>query len=165
VLFAAFTGKAASVLRAKGCHGATTIHSLIYRLVEEKEGKPVFRLDADSPVRAAPLLIVDECSMVDNEIGADLLSFNKCKPMALHRHHKSRTHHHNHPLIARAAKICRSPHFHPLFDRGGRWFIAVDAGRLGFRIAEWAKHVIISNVLAANFFLCCRHFLDGSRRR
>lgn len=30
-LFAAFTGKAASVLRQKGCEGATTIHSLIYR--------------------------------------------------------------------------------------------------------------------------------------
>lgn len=31
VKFAAFTGKAASVLRAKGCPGATTIHKLIYQ--------------------------------------------------------------------------------------------------------------------------------------
>lgn len=31
VQFAAYTGKAASVLRKKGCEGATTIHSLIYR--------------------------------------------------------------------------------------------------------------------------------------
>ena len=31
VTFAAFTGKAASVLRAKGCPNATTIHSLIYK--------------------------------------------------------------------------------------------------------------------------------------
>lgn len=30
-MFAAFTGKAAHVLRTKGCAGATTIHSLIYR--------------------------------------------------------------------------------------------------------------------------------------
>lgn len=30
VLFGAFTGKAASVLQEKGCHGAATIHSLIY---------------------------------------------------------------------------------------------------------------------------------------
>ena len=29
VKFAAFTGKAASVMRGKGCHGAQTIHSLI----------------------------------------------------------------------------------------------------------------------------------------
>lgn len=31
VRFAAFTGKAASVLRSKGCMGATTIHKLIYQ--------------------------------------------------------------------------------------------------------------------------------------
>lgn len=31
VLFAAYTGKAASVMRAKGCKGASTIHSLIYK--------------------------------------------------------------------------------------------------------------------------------------
>src|SRR5674476_134787 len=30
VKFAAFTGKAASVMRGKGCKGASTIHSLIY---------------------------------------------------------------------------------------------------------------------------------------
>lgn len=31
VLFGAYTGKAALVLRRKGCHGATTIHKMIYR--------------------------------------------------------------------------------------------------------------------------------------
>ena len=31
-IFAAFTGKAAQVMRSKGCLGATTIHSLIYRV-------------------------------------------------------------------------------------------------------------------------------------
>src|SRR5687767_15760339 len=34
VLFAAFTGKAAQVMRGKGCNGASTIHSLIYRTRE-----------------------------------------------------------------------------------------------------------------------------------
>ena len=37
VLFAAFTGKAAQVMRDKGCHGASTIHSLIYRARESGE--------------------------------------------------------------------------------------------------------------------------------
>lgn len=32
-LYAAFTGKAASVMRKNGCYGATTIHSLIYKPV------------------------------------------------------------------------------------------------------------------------------------
>ena len=35
VLYAAFTGKAAYVLRGKGCVGASTVHSLIYQPVEK----------------------------------------------------------------------------------------------------------------------------------
>ncbi|NIL59706.1 ATP-dependent DNA helicase [Salinispora arenicola] len=35
VLYAAFTGKAAYVLRGKGCEGASTVHSLIYQPVEK----------------------------------------------------------------------------------------------------------------------------------
>ena len=54
VKYAAFTGKAALVMRKRGCKGAQTIHSLIYTLVSEKEGEPRFVLDelqriADSP--------------------------------------------------------------------------------------------------------------------
>lgn len=101
VFFAAFTGKAASVLRSKGCKNACTIHQLAYK-VEEKEGaidelrakirtstdperlenlnrqldemlQPEFtlrrqRVDPDA------LIVVDECSMVDEEIGRDLLA-------------------------------------------------------------------------------------------
>jgi len=37
VAFAAFTGKAAHVMRGKGCLNATTIHGLIYRLEKEDE--------------------------------------------------------------------------------------------------------------------------------
>lgn len=77
VLFGAFTGKAASVLRQKGCRGASTIHSMIYMLDEEntKGGQPEFILNEDSDVREAKLVIIDECSMVDAEVGKDLLSF------------------------------------------------------------------------------------------
>ena len=35
MLFAAYTGKAAYVMRSKGCAGASTIHSLIYVPVEK----------------------------------------------------------------------------------------------------------------------------------
>ena len=44
VLFAAFTGKAALVMRSKGCHGASTIHSLIYRTLESGAEVPSFEL-------------------------------------------------------------------------------------------------------------------------
>src|SRR5580704_1710307 len=75
VLFAAFTGKAASVMRHKGCAGASTIHSLIYRARESEEETPSFDLWHDSPAAKARLIVIDECSMVDAELGRDLLSF------------------------------------------------------------------------------------------
>jgi exodeoxyribonuclease V len=135
VCFAAYTGKAAHVLRQKGCIGATTIHSLIYRpagkkesqtellmnerqqleeklsllgqeekpdnsfaramteharlrseirkiteLIDEEEKearRPCFKLNVDSKVRDAALIVVDECSMVDDQIGRDLEWFGK----------------------------------------------------------------------------------------
>ena len=75
--FAAFTGKAALVLRSKGCSGATTIHSLIYNAQEDKSGAPSFTLNKDGPASRASLIVIDECSMVDEELGRDLLSFGK----------------------------------------------------------------------------------------
>lgn len=122
VLFGAYTGKAAHVLRQKGCSNATTIHSLIYRSKEQsrqrlreleaaiaeirmeiraeigpedefrptrrlveleaelerertQNARPIFDLNPDSPVRSAALVVIDECSMVDGQMGEDLLSF------------------------------------------------------------------------------------------
>ena len=85
VQFAAFTGKAAQVLRSKGAKNARTIHSLIYRprgeeeLEDEETGKtsvaPAFSLNRSSAVSKAELIVVDECSMVDEALGKDLLSF------------------------------------------------------------------------------------------
>lgn len=116
VFFAAYTGKAASVMRARGCPGATTIHQLIYKpagkstktLVEleerleellktgavedapqvlqlrktireevEQVQRPSFIINPDSALHRAALVIIDECSMVDERIGQDLLSFRK----------------------------------------------------------------------------------------
>jgi exodeoxyribonuclease V len=75
VLFAAFTGKAALVMRSKGCAGASTIHSLIYRAFESGEETPSFELWNEAPASKASLIVIDECSMVDEELGRDLLSF------------------------------------------------------------------------------------------
>jgi exodeoxyribonuclease-5 len=75
VLFAAFTGKAALVMRRKGCAGASTIHSLIYRPLESETETPTFELWDDAPVAEAKLIVIDECSMVDAELGRDLMSF------------------------------------------------------------------------------------------
>jgi exodeoxyribonuclease-5 len=75
VKYAAFTGKAALVMRKKGCRGASTIHSLIYTLVSEKEGEPRFALDPESEAATADLIVIDEVSMVDEGLAKDLLSF------------------------------------------------------------------------------------------
>lgn len=76
VLFAAFTGKAALVMRSKGCSDARTIHSLIYRAEQDLfTGKVTFKLNKDSDLTKAELLIVDECSMVGDDLAKDLLSF------------------------------------------------------------------------------------------
>jgi exodeoxyribonuclease-5 len=76
VLFAAFTGKAALVMRSKGCERASTIHSLIYKTRESGEEIPSFDLWDDAPASKAALIVIDECSMVDAELGRDLLSFD-----------------------------------------------------------------------------------------
>ena len=75
VLFAAFTGKAACVMRSKGCHGASTIHSLIYKARESGEETPSFELWDEAPASKAKLIVIDECSMVDAELARDLMSF------------------------------------------------------------------------------------------
>lgn len=122
VLFGAYTGKAASVMRKRGCRFAQTIHQMIYlpackshmtlhelqerlmelahelrsegadqetidntplvqrirqqiKIEEERLKKPAFTLNLDSPVQEADLVVIDECSMVDEKMGTDLLSF------------------------------------------------------------------------------------------
>lgn len=118
VLFAAFTGKAASVMRANGCWDANTIHKLIYKPqpksevrllelrghlaelrtqaksaptrelnaeinktvqeikdIEQDLKRPSFVLNFDSDVKHAQLVVIDECSMVNEEMGRDLMSF------------------------------------------------------------------------------------------
>lgn len=101
--FATFTGKAARVLRSKGCP-ASTIHSLIY-LPQGKVSEEIAELDAelhdpDNPPDLARrqkilkrladlrkpsfkknekipemgMLVLDECSMIDKIMGEDLLA-------------------------------------------------------------------------------------------
>jgi exodeoxyribonuclease-5 len=119
VLYGAYTGKAALVMKNCGCTDATTIHRMIYlpkdkstrRLtklkrelialkesltddqdfavlaeieevekqlrVEKKNLKqPAFDRKDAVEVRRASLIIIDECSMVGERMGQDLLSFD-----------------------------------------------------------------------------------------
>jgi exodeoxyribonuclease-5 len=108
--FAAYTGKAASVLQRYNGVPAQTLHSLIYnvsdadqtrllemkvelactepgslayreleaeiRLESDRLKGPRFSLNPDAPLKGAPLLVLDECSMVNQKLAEDVLSFN-----------------------------------------------------------------------------------------
>lgn len=79
-VFCAFTGKAADVLRSKGCGEATTLHRLIYRGVEKRVGElytTEFVARDDNPLTGVDLVVLDECSMVDAKMAQDLLSYGK----------------------------------------------------------------------------------------
>jgi exodeoxyribonuclease-5 len=76
ILFATYTGKAAAVMRSKGMP-ASTIHSLIYKPeIDYITGQITgFTINDESDLHNASLLICDEVSMVNEEMGQDLLSF------------------------------------------------------------------------------------------
>lgn len=74
IVYVTYTGKASLVLKRKGIN-ATTIHKLIYQPLYDSNGhisgfKKLEKLDD-----MVNLIIVDECSMVSEEIMNDLLSF------------------------------------------------------------------------------------------
>lgn len=76
VSFGAFTGKASLVLRKKGCYGASTIHSMIYKPVQDEDtGVVEFVLNPDADIATSSLVIIDEVSMVGEDQARDLLSF------------------------------------------------------------------------------------------
>lgn len=78
VYFVAYTGKAARVLARNGCTGASTIHRMIYKVVTDPiTGEVSFVLNTEAAIGDAALIIVDECSMVGEGLGMDLLSYSK----------------------------------------------------------------------------------------
>lgn len=74
--YMAYTGKAAMVMRKSGCAGAMTIHATIYEVqFNQQTGVRKFVLRDVDDLAYTALFVIDECSMVDEEIGKDILSF------------------------------------------------------------------------------------------
>lgn len=76
VVYATLTGKAALVLRSKGCLNAITLHKLLYipkKLPDSDEVEFIEREILEHPYK---LIVVDEASMVSKEIFDLLLSHN-----------------------------------------------------------------------------------------
>lgn len=70
VRFAAFTGKAASVLRGKGCEAASTLHSLIY-VPQEKSRLHLKQLEADRARCVATQAPAHEICALDVQISLE----------------------------------------------------------------------------------------------
>jgi len=77
VVYAAFTGKAALMMERNGCYGASTIHGLIYQVQDNNDGSVRFVWDADSAASTADIIVIDECSMVDADLAADLMRYKR----------------------------------------------------------------------------------------
>lgn len=76
-VYGAFTGKAALQMRLNGCRDAATIHGLIYTTEFREDGSVSYTVNPESPCADADLIVIDECSMVDEDLGNDLCSFGR----------------------------------------------------------------------------------------
>lgn len=77
VITAAYTGKAASVLQKKGVKNAQTIHSLLYIPQLDEKGNLYFVKRDVSDGDFADLIVLDECSMIGQDIAADILALGR----------------------------------------------------------------------------------------
>lgn len=66
IAYVAYTGKAALVLKSKGCPGATTAHKLLYHTTELPDGT-FEHTPKDKPDKSLKLIVVDEVSMLEKE--------------------------------------------------------------------------------------------------
>lgn len=74
VCYVAYTGKAALVLRDKGCPNAMTAHRLLYQSFPRADG--TFFHKVRRPIDPYKLIVVDEISMLPKEMWELLLSHN-----------------------------------------------------------------------------------------
>ena len=75
VCYVAFTGKAATVLRAKGCANACTAHRLLYHARPKADGSGfIFIKKSKEDFKHLKVIVVDEVSMLPKEMWELLLS-------------------------------------------------------------------------------------------
>ena len=76
VAYVAYTGKAAQVLREHGCRTATTAHKLLYKTVPRGRNGQFIHIPKPQLDENYKLIVVDEVSMLPNEMWSLLLSHN-----------------------------------------------------------------------------------------
>jgi len=77
VRYVAYTGKAANILKNRGCPGATTVHKLIYHAKLMPNGKYLFTPKKVYEMeREIKVVVVDEVSMVSKRMWDLLCTYN-----------------------------------------------------------------------------------------
>jgi len=77
VRYVAYTGKAANVLKNKGCPGATTAHKLIYHAKLLSNGKYFFTPKRVTEMeKEIKVVVVDEVSMLPKKMWDLLCQYN-----------------------------------------------------------------------------------------
>ena len=102
VVFATLTGKAALVLRNKGCQNAVTLHKLLYIPKKIPNSDEVEFIPRESLEGSPELIVVDEASMVSKDI-FDLLLKHKVHIIFLGDTFQL-------PAISASANILEQPH-------------------------------------------------------
>ena len=74
VCYVAYTGKAATVLRSKGCANAVTAHRLLYHARPKADGGFIFIKKSKQEFKHLKVIVVDEVSMLPKEMWELLLS-------------------------------------------------------------------------------------------
>lgn len=75
VCYVAFTGKAASVLKQKGCANAVTAHKLLYKARPKSDGTYIFIPKDKEELEIYQVIVVDEVSMLPKKMWNLLLSY------------------------------------------------------------------------------------------
>ena len=75
VCYVAFTGKAASVLKQKGCANAVTAHKLLYKARPKSDGTYIFIPKDKEELQIYQVIVVDEVSMLPKKMWNLLLSY------------------------------------------------------------------------------------------
>ena len=74
VCYVAFTGKAATVLKQKGCANAVTAHKLLYKALPKSDGTFIFKEKEKCELGDYTVIVVDEVSMLPRKMWNLLIS-------------------------------------------------------------------------------------------
>src|SRR5258708_1820497 len=75
IVYGAYTAKAARVMASKGMKDATTLHRILYHWSEKNKSWDF--IHPHGPCKNAELIVVDEISMVNDQIYQDILEYDK----------------------------------------------------------------------------------------